>query len=366
MTVHAGLRRRLVSSLSTTALIAGVAFTTVTVAPAANAAPSATTGLYGAADPTYDGVYRQSLAVMGLTSAGVRPADAAVSWLVSQQCPSGAFQAYRADLSKPCDAVDAVNFTGPDTNSTAMAVMGLMSVLNLSDSKALTGSIRSSVVKAAAKAVTWLGDQQNTDGGWPWTTGGPSDANSTGLSLSALLTQAANEPFPAFTKGSKYLGRLSFSCTAGGGLAFQNGGAVNASATAQGLVGLAGPMPVTGPRKLAVAVPCANNAKAKSASYLAEALAANGTLSSPYGTDADYANTSAAVLGLVGAHRGRAAVARATAALKANALAFTTHSGSADAGALGLLLMVSEATGASPTAFGGVNLVTTLTGSIRK
>jgi hypothetical protein len=201
--------------------------------------------------------------------------------------------------------------------------------------------------------VTWLGNQQNRDGGWPWTTGGQSDANSTGLSLSALLTQAPNEKFPAYSKGSRFLGRLSFACNAGGGFAFQPGGAVNASATAQGLVGLVGPLPVSGPRKLAVAAPCANTARAKAISFLAKALAGSGALTSPYGPDADYANTSAAVLGLVGAHQGRAAVARATSTLKANAGAFSAHSGSPDA------------TGNKPTSFGGVNLVSSLTGSIR-
>lgn len=358
-------RRRAVGAFTAAMLAIATVVSSLAAAPSANAAPSATTGLYGAADPTYDGVYRQSLALMGLASAGVQPAAPAVTWLLGQQCPNGAFQAYRSDLSKPCDVVDATNFTGPDTNSTAMAAMGLMSLLSLPEGRAIRGTLRSGVVKAAAKAVTWLGDQQNPDGGWPWTTGGKSDANSTGLSLSALLTQAANEKFPAYTKGTRFLGRLSFGCAAGGGFAFQPGGAVNASATAQGLVGIVGPMPVSGPRTLAVAAPCANTAKAKAASFLAKALSTNGTLTSPYGPDADYANTAAAVLGLVGANEGRAAVARATSALKANAPAFTTHSGSADPGALGLLLLVAEATGNQPRSFGGINLVSALTGSIR-
>jgi hypothetical protein len=94
-------------------------------------------------------------------------------------------------------------------------------------------------------------------------------------------------------------------------------------------------------------------------------LLANGTLASPYGGEADYANTAAAVLGLVAAGQGRAAVLRATAALRANAKSFTTHSGGADPGALGLLLMVAQATGGKPTSFGGVNLVADLASSVR-
>jgi hypothetical protein len=363
---HVRFRRRLVSTITATALLAAGGLTAMAAAPTAMAAPSPTTGMYGSADPTYDGVFRQSLAILGLTAVGSRPAAPAITWLINEQCTNGSFQAYRADLSKPCDPVDATNYAGPDTNSTAMAVMSLMSLLTLSDANALTGSLRSGVVKAASTAVTWLGDQQNADGGWPWTTGGTSDANSTGLSLSALLTQAANEKSPALVKGGRFLGRLSASCAAGGGFAFQAPGPANASATAQGLIGLVGPLPVSGPRQVAVAAPCANTAKAKAASYLATRLRANGTLASPYGTDADYSSTATAVLGLVASGQGRRSVAKATVALKAAAPAYTTHSGSPDPGALGLLLMVAEATGGKPTAFGGVNLVSTLAGSIRK
>ena len=366
MTTQVRLRRRLISSISAAAVVAGTALGSLAVAPSASAAPSATAGLYGSADPTYDGVFRQSLALMGLTAVGATPASQAITWLLNEQCANGGFQAYRADLGKACDPADPVSFTGPDTNSTAVAVMALMSLLSMDTPSALPTAQRGRVVKAAVHAVTWLGDQQNPDGGWGFTSHGASDANSTGLSLAALLTQAPNDTFPAFVKGSRFLGRQSFPCSAGGGLAYQPGGPVNASATAQGLTGLAGPMPVDGPRRLSAGAPCANTAKAKSASFLAATLARTGTLPSPLGTDPDYSNTAAAVLGLVGAGQGRAAVAKATAALKAAAPAYSTHSGGPDAGALGLLLMVAEATGSSPTSFGGVNLVSSLAGSIRK
>jgi len=347
------------------ALAAGFLPITAPAQATPRAAASPTAGLYGAADPTYDGVYRQSLAIMGLAANNRRPATAAITWLLSQQCSSGAFQSFRDDLSKPCAAPDPVNFTGPDTNSTATAAMALMSLLDLNGAQALSGALRSRVVTAAASAVPWLGKQQNADGGFPWTSGGASDANSTGLSLSALLTQAPNDPFPAQKKATRYLGSLSLDCAKGGGLAFQGGGAVNASATAQGLVGLSGPMPIRSPQNVAVSAPCANTGRAKAVSYLAKALGTTGTLSSPYGGEADYANTAAAVLGLVAAGQGRAAVARATGVLKAQASAFTTHSGGPDPGALGLLLMVARATGTAPTSFGGVNLVSSLTASLR-
>jgi hypothetical protein len=359
MTPFSGLRRALIATAATAVALAGIALP----AHPASAAPSGTTGLYGSGDPTYDGVFRQSLAIMGLTATGNRPAVAAVTWLIAQQCQDGSFQAYRVDLTKPCDPVDAANYAGPDTNSTATAAMALMA---LDDRNAVGGTLLGKVVDAASKATAWLRRQQNADGGWPWTTGGPSDANSTGLSLAALLTQAPTYDFPAYRKASRYLGRQSASCSAGGGFAFQSGGPANASATAQGLTGLVGPMPVNGPRKIAVAAPCASNAKAKGASYLARTLAATGTLTSPYGSDPDFSSTAFAVLGLAADGQGRAAVARATAALKSAATSYTSRAGSPDPAALGLLLMVAEATGSKPTSFGGVNLVSSLTGSLRK
>ncbi len=71
------------------------------------------------------------------------------------------------------------------------------------------------------------------------------------------------------------------------------------------------------------------------------------------------------MLGLVAAGQGRAAVAKATATLKANATAFVTGDGTSP-GAAGLLLMVAEATGSKPTSFGGLDLVRTLNASIRR
>ena len=180
----------------------------------------------------------------------------------------------------------------------------------------------------------------------PTTRGGASDANSTGLSLSGILTQAPSTDIPAYRKASRFLGTVSGTCADGGGLAYQAGSKVDGSATAQGLIGLVGPMPVSGPRQLAVGARCANTSKAKAVSYLARALAPTGALPSSLGSGADYSNTATAVLGLVAAGQGRAAVAKATTTLKANATAFVTGDGTSP-GAAGLLLMVAEATAGS-------------------
>ena len=358
MTVKTGIRRIVVAAAAAATLTA-----TIATAPAATAAPSPTVGLYGAADPTFDGVFRQSLALLGLAANEIAPPRAAITWLLDQQCTDGSFQAYRADLSQPCAKADPVNFTGPDTNSTAVALMALMALDD--DRIRIPAATVSRIVTAADTAGAWLGKQQNPDGGWPYYAGGASDANSTGLALSGILSQAPSNRIPAYRKASRFLGTVAGSCADGGGLAYQAGSKVDGSATSQGLIGLVGPMPVSGPRQLKAAAPCTNTSRAKAVSYLTRALAPTGTLPSSFGSGTDFSSTATAVLGLVAAGQGRTAVTKATAALKANAAAFVTGDGTSP-GAAGLLLMVAEATGGKATSFGGVNLVTTLNASIRK
>lgn len=353
--------RALLRTATTLAVCGAVAITT---APIASAAPSATTGLYGAADPTYDGVWRQSMALMGLAATGQTPPAAAITWLLDQQCADGSFQEYRADLTTACAASDPVNYTGPDTNATAAALMALMALDD--DALRIPAKTTNRIVDAAEASGTWLRRHQNADGGWPYYPGGASDANSTGLSLSGVLTQAPNRGIPAYRKAARFLSSVAASCTDGGGFAYMAGSKVDGSATAQGLVGLVGPMPISGPRRLAAGSPCADTAKSRAISWLATALRGTGTLDSAMSAGKpDYANTAAAVVALVAAGQARTAVARATTALKAGARTFVTDGGTSPTAA-GLLLMVAEATGTSPTSFGGVNLVSTLNASIRK
>jgi len=56
---------------------------TATASPA-DPGPAAadTRGLFGSGDPTYDGVYRQSAAIMGLAAAGADVPPSAVAWLL--------------------------------------------------------------------------------------------------------------------------------------------------------------------------------------------------------------------------------------------------------------------------------------------
>lgn len=149
-------------------------------------------GLYGSADPTYDGAYRQGLALAALAAAGVDDADG-VAWLRDQQCDDGSWVAYRSDTSAPCPAPDPANFTGPDTNSTALAVMGLAA----------------QDAPPAHDPLAWFDATQGASGGWAFIgdPSSPPDANSTALAIQGIIAAGGDPAAARFT-------------TAGGGNAF--------------------------------------------------------------------------------------------------------------------------------------------------
>ncbi|MFC4493063.1 prenyltransferase/squalene oxidase repeat-containing protein [Streptomyces ovatisporus] len=132
-------------------------------------------GLYGKADPKYDGVWRQSVALLAQDAAGAKPAAKAVEWLAEQQCDDGSFTAYRADPGAGCDAKK----TPADTNATALAVQALSAVGG-----------RSATVR---ESLAWLGSVQNKDGGWGYNPGSPTDANSVSVVMGAY-SAAGREP----------------------------------------------------------------------------------------------------------------------------------------------------------------------------
>jgi hypothetical protein len=137
-------------------------------------------GLFGAADPTFDGAFRQGTALAALEAAHVpssnKTVKAAIAWLEGQQCANGLWQAYRSDTTIPCPAADPDTFTGPDTNSTGMAVQGLA---------AYRKHPHAAAVLRGLKAV------QSRDGGFPYlaAAGQDSDPNSTALVIQALLAE---------------------------------------------------------------------------------------------------------------------------------------------------------------------------------
>ena len=137
-------------------------------------------GLFGTADPTFDGGYREGLALLALHAAGVANASG-VAWLEGQQCDGGLWTAFRADPAQPCPPVDPDTFTGPDTNSTALAVLGLYA----------QGATAPATVGAQA-----LVGVRSVEEGWAFLAASnqANDANSTGLVLEGLRTVRISWP----------------------------------------------------------------------------------------------------------------------------------------------------------------------------
>jgi hypothetical protein len=135
-------------------------------------------GLFGSQSPAYDGAFRQGLALAALAAAGRPPGQAkvaaAIDWLKDQQCPNGMWVSYRARTGRKCPPVNLQTFTGPDTNSTSLAVQGLAAY----DRQ-----------PRRARLLDRLHDIQSQDGGFPYLAkpGQASDPNSIALSIQAIL-----------------------------------------------------------------------------------------------------------------------------------------------------------------------------------
>ncbi|WP_089101397.1 prenyltransferase/squalene oxidase repeat-containing protein [Streptomyces hyaluromycini] len=338
---------------ATTALAAG------DPSPSPSASAVLPSGLYGSSDPKFDGVWRQSLALLAQRAVGVTPAAKAVDWLAGQQCANGSFAAFRAEPTAACDAKAAV-----DTNSTAAAVQALKTA----------GGHDS----AADKAVTWLKSQQNKDGGWGYTPGSPSDTNSTGVVVGALAAAGASADRSPYD----LLAKWSIPCAedGGGALAYQPDKqgklAANADATAAGVLGALGKGFVTTAGKApAEGYACADSGSGSGsgsdkaltreevarngAAYLGDAMSATGHLVSTLPgakPQPDYGNTADAVVAM--AAQGWTKPARKPYAwLEAHAVPWAQQSGPA---AYAELILAAHAMGADPRDFGGTNLVTAL------
>lgn len=190
---------------------AAIVFATPVGAVAAPGSPddALPEALFGAADPSYDGVWRQSIALLAQNAAGYTPAPEAVEWLAGQQCADGSFQAYRAEPEETACA----DVTLSDSNATAVAVQALA---------ALGGHD-----EVVGDAVGWLAGVQNADGGWSYNPGGASDASSTAVVIGALVA-AGTDPAEVTRDGSgpyDALTGLQLGCTAPaaerGGFAWQ-------------------------------------------------------------------------------------------------------------------------------------------------
>jgi hypothetical protein len=155
-------------------------------------------------------------------------------------------------------------------------------------------------------------------------------------------------------------------CAQSGGAKYQSSDSgVNNSASAQALFGLKALTPAEPANKLAADPKCGKNKVTNLASYLSGQLKTGLLSSFPYdGTD--FGNTAATVVSFNTMKIGKASVDKAIAALKQNTKSWALKDGKVNAGALGWLLMSAQATDSNPKKFGGVNLVSTLTSSMRK
>ncbi|WP_327676567.1 prenyltransferase/squalene oxidase repeat-containing protein [Kitasatospora sp. NBC_00458] len=366
---------RLGAAALTAALLAGTAAAPA-LADTPGAGPTALPdGLYGKSDPTYDAVWRQSLALTALAAAKVTPADSAVAWLTGQQCADGGWQSYRADAAAACDA------KLEDSNATAAAIQALVALGGHQD--------------AVDKGVQWIKANQNADGSWAYNPGNPGDADSTGLAVSALFA-AKTDPAGVAKAGKNAFDGLAvfqLACTAPadqrGAFVYQtapDGTApeVNALATGQAsLAATGGKLPVTNTNRTDTApkpLSCAPDAAATTpattpatpvaradsgeavSAYLTARLAADGQhlmLTLPGATPTpDFTATSWAALGLVqGGHPQQATGAVDWLAKEGG----TWTKGGTDAAATATLLLVAQAAQRDPAAFGGSDLVAQLT-----
>ncbi|MEU7556559.1 prenyltransferase/squalene oxidase repeat-containing protein [Streptomyces sp. NPDC044571] len=355
------VRRSAAALAASAVLCAGAAPAALAApSPSASAAPVVPSGLFGKKDPTYDGVWRQSFALLAQRTVGVKPAPQAVDWLVGQQCANGGFASFRADAGAACDTATVF-----DTNATSVAVQAL---------KALGGHDA-----AVKKAVDWLKSVQNEDGGWAFVPGTPSEGNSTSIVISALAV-AGEKPAEVRSKAGKsaYEGLLAFQlgCAAEpaadrGAFGYQSADGklpANADATAAAVLAGLGKGAVVEPAATDTpAAPPACPAGAAdpvaaaqgAAGYLAEALKKDGHLTAVTpGADqptADTGNTADAVIALAAAGHKQSA-AGALEWLKANSADWSKGSPAA----LGTLILTAHATGADPRSFGGTDLVSAL------
>ena len=351
------LRARIAALAVSSALIAGLSAGTMSTSSAApSISPRGDSGLFGAQDPTYDGVFRQASALSALVTAQARVPRAAVTWLLGQQCADGSFMAYRADINEPCPPSDPATYSGPDTNSTALAVAALMAVGEKS---------------AANRAATWLLRQQTSGGGFPYYAGGTPDSNSTGLALAAL--KFIDGTAKARKSASNFERRLAFGCDAErdvvGGMPYMAGMLPDPISASQALFGLAGALPAVprDQRRGAPTVTCdannrVENAKAATAHWIARSLQSHdGALPDAFDPTAkDWNSTAVSIIGLVAARTAGKATDLAINALADNIEAYVGSDSGDRPAALGISILAAVATGSDPRNFGGRDLVADL------
>jgi hypothetical protein len=330
--------------------------------------------LFGTSDPTYDGVYRHSLALIALSATKTKLPASARTWLAMQQCADGGFMAFRENTSAPC--LQGLE----DSNSTALAALAL-SRFN---------------TPAAKKAGTWLTRHLNADGGIGYYPMGEksdgydptaTDANSTGLTWLALKALKTNAVAKIGKGPLNALRSIQLACSGSSSdgafdYSKQENFTANALSTAQAVFALSGvsifAKSPAGGKNSFPKFACkdgkpversAQNMAAAGAGYLGRTLkAGNGLLASPWGPGSDYNTTAWAVIALASSGQGAAQAKNSAQILAANVekFAYTTEGNVVRPAAAATLILAAQSVGADPKKFGGKNLVALLLSTLSK
>jgi ribosomal protein L24E len=145
----------------------------------------------------YTGTYDQGLVLTALAAVGVHgtaQVNAAVSWLAAEQCAGGGWTFPDQALNTCTGTPDTFPNTGPDTNSTALAVEGLVAQGALSTA-------------ASTGALGFFTAAQDADAGWSYYPNSsampqPTQPTSTALVIQALLALGTSPTAPSFAKGT--------------------------------------------------------------------------------------------------------------------------------------------------------------------
>jgi hypothetical protein len=201
-----------------------------------------TAGLFGLNDATYDGVFRTALALQALAERGETTAVPAVagglSWMLAQQCPSGGFTTIRSE--DPCSGLPT-SYQGPDTNTTAQALLALTALHQPTGAGTPT-----------ARAVAWLASLESKRATWAYYPGSEPDSNSTAIvsvGLRAVGQQLAGSPWAKPGGLWPLRSLLTYEDTTPGanlgGYVFQPGDLPDSLSTAQVTLALSGaPVPI--------------------------------------------------------------------------------------------------------------------------
>lgn len=291
-------------------------------------------------------VFKQALGIIGQVRGGAS-ADAPTTFLLSRQSADGGWP-----------SLIPSGGAASDVDSTAMAVMALTLVPG------------DDAAAAARRGIAWIAGTQLSDGAFPGYARQRSEpahsTNSTALALQALRLSAADRS----TQIGKALAFMAARQNADGGFDIDSANdSSDVRATTQAVVGVVGRSYATLLRDHAAAAHAVTGA-----AYLVGRLTGGSHLESSFDdgqgtvqTFVDYGLTADVALALASTGSQDPALAKVVGYLRAHVGDYVDQTGAAGGpygGAAGKLAVLAEVTGQHPAAFGGVNLLTVLTGNV--